>query len=417
MAPDERRAAVGATLREEQTALRMSVPRSADVVIVGGGVMGSAIAYFLLRDPAFDGTVVVVERDPTYRQASSALSASSIRQQFSTPENIRMSRFGFDFLRRVGEHLEVDGERPDVGLVEGGYLYLVPPGHAATAREVHAIQRAEGAEVTLLSPAELAARFPWMALDGVALGSLGLAGEGWFDGYGLMRAFRRKALTLGAVFVVAEAVDIRRDGARVEAVGLDDGRWIACGALVDAAGPWAGTVAAMAGIELPVGAYRRSVFSFASPAPVPDCPLVIDTTGAWFRPEGGGFIAAIAPLPEDDRPDLPLEVDHDIWESSLWPALAARVPAWDALRLTGAWAGYYEMDTFDHNAIIGRHPEVANLLFAAGFSGHGIQGAPAVGRAIAEMLVHGRYVTLDLSIFGYERIAADRRVVERNVIG
>jgi glycine/D-amino acid oxidase-like deaminating enzyme len=144
---------------------------------------------------------------------------------------------------------------------------------------------------------------------------------------------------------------------------------------------------------------------------------VIDTSGAWFRPEVGGFIGAIAPPPEDDPPDLPLEVDRDAWESVLWPALAARVPAWDALRLTGAWAGYYEMDTFDHNAILGRHPEVANLLFAAGFSGHGIQGAPAVGRAIAELLVHGRYVTLDLSIFGYERIAAGRRVVERNVIG
>lgn len=394
-----------------------SAPGSADVVIVGGGVMGSAIATFLLVDDAFDGSVVVVERDPSYRQASSALSASSIRQQFSTPENIRMSRFGFDFLRHVSDDLEVDGERPDVGLVERGYLYLVPPGREATAREVHAIQRAEGAAVALLSPDELATRFPWMGLDGVALGSLGLTGEGWFDGYGLTRAFRRKAVSLGAAYVAAEVVSLRREGDRIAAAVLDTGEDIRCGALVDAAGPWAAEVAAMAGVRLPVAAHRRCVFAFEPRDAVADCPLVIDTSGAWFRPEGAGYIAAIAPAPADDRPDLPLEVDHALWEASLWPALASRVPAWDALRLTGAWAGYYEMDTFDHNAILGCHPGIGNLLFAAGFSGHGIQQAPAVGRAIAELLVYGRYVTLDLSIFGYERIAAGRRVVERNVIG
>jgi glycine/D-amino acid oxidase-like deaminating enzyme len=146
-------------------------------------------------------------------------------------------------------------------------------------------------------------------------------------------------------------------------------------------------------------------------------PLVIDTSGAWVRPEGGAFIAGISPAEADDAPDLPLEPDHRLWESVLWPALAARVPAFDTVRLTGAWAGYYEMNTFDHNAILGPHPEIANLLFANGFSGHGIQGAPAVGRAIAELVVHGRYVSLDLSVFGFERIAAGRRVEERNVIG
>ena len=174
----------------------------------------------------------------------------------------------------------------------------------------------------------------------------------------------------------------------------------------------------MAGIDLPVEARRRSVFVFDVAADPPvDCPLVIDTSGAWFRPEGGSFIAGIAPPAADDLADLPLEVDREQFDRQLWPALADRVPAFDAIRVTNAWAGYYELNTFDHNAIIGPHPEIANLLFANGFSGHGIQQAPAVGRAIAELIVHGRYQTLDLSIFAFDRIAAGRPVLERNVIG
>lgn len=389
----------------------------ADIAIVGGGVIGSAIAYFLSADPGFDGEVVVIERDPSFRTASSALSASSIRQQFSTPENIRMSRFGFEFLRQVGEHLRVDDEVPDIALVERGYLYLVGPAYAATQREIHEIQRAEGADVMLLTPDDLADRYPWLSLEDVAVGSLGRTGEGWFDGYALTRAFRRKAASLGARLIDRAVVGIGRSGPRVTGVTLDDGSSLACGAVVDAAGPWAAEVAAMAGIDLPVAAHRRTVFAFDAADPPRDCPLVVDTSGAWFRPEGGAFIGAVPPPPEEDLPDLPLEADHRLWESSLWPELATRVPAFDALRLTGAWAGYYEMNVFDHNAILGPHPEIANLVFANGFSGHGIQGAPAVGRALAERLVHGRYVTLDLSIFGYERIAAGRRVVERNVIG
>jgi glycine/D-amino acid oxidase-like deaminating enzyme len=390
---------------------------AADVAIVGGGVIGSAIAHFLISDPAFDGRVVVVERDPTYRCASSALSASSIRQQFSTPENIRMSRFGFEFLRAAGERLAVDGEAPDVGLVERGYLYLVSPEHEPTQREIHEIQRADGAQVQLLDVNELTRRYPWLALDGVAIGSLGLAGEGWFDGYGLTRALRRSAGARGATYIAAEVVGLRLSAGRVTGVELDDGTTIGCATLVDAAGPWAASVAAMAGVTLPVEARRRSVFVFEPQEAPVEPPLVIDTSGAWVRPEGGAFIAGISPAEADDAPDLPLEPDHRLWESVLWPALAARVPAFDTVRLTGAWAGYYEMNTFDHNAILGPHPEIANLLFANGFSGHGIQGAPAVGRAIAELVVHGRYVSLDLSVFGFERIAAGRRVEERNVIG
>lgn len=201
------------------------------------------------------------------------------------------------------------------------------------------------------------------------------------------------------------------------ALALSDGTELAVGTLVNAAGPWARGIAAMAGVDLPVEARRRSVFVFDARQPLPGCPLIIDTSGVWFRPEGYQFICGTHPSADKDLDGLPLEVDRSQFEEIHWPALAARVPAFEAVRLTNAWAGYYEYNTVDQNAILGPYPEIANLLFANGFSGHGIQQAPAVGRAIAELIVHGRYLSLDLSIFGFERLAAGRRVVERNVIG
>jgi FAD-dependent oxidoreductase domain-containing protein 1 len=383
------------------------VTKSIDVVIVGGGAIGSAIATFLLGDPGFTGSVAIIERDPAFRRASSALSAASIRQQFSTPENIRMSRFSLGWLR----------DNVDVGLHESGYLYLAPSDGVAVLEANHVVHQAEGVDAILLTPGELAARFPWMSIDGVALASLGLSGEGWFDGYTLLQRLRALARDRGARLITGEVVEIEIEREGVRSVALADGTSFAVGSLVNAAGPWAGHLAAIAGISLPVEARRRSVFVFEPQTPVVGCPLVIDTSGAWFRPEGGGFIAGIAPPRDADLPDLALEVDSREFETRLWPALASRVPAFDAVRVTNSWAGYYEINTFDHNAILGPHPEVPNLLFANGFSGHGIQQVPAVGRAIAELLVHGLYRTLDLSVFAFDRIAAGRPVAERAVIG
>lgn len=387
-----------------------------DVAIVGGGVIGCAVAYFLTADPAFDGTVAVIERDPSYRTASSALSASSIRQQFSTPENIALSRFGIDFLRRATEHLSVEGDPVDLGLREQGYLYLATPAGTETLHANHAVQRAAGAEVALLEPDALAARFPWLAVDDVALGSLGLSGEGWFDGYALLQAFRRKAKAAGARFVTGEVTGIERSGNRIAAVTLADGGRIACGMLLNAAGPQARRVAALAGVPLPVAARKRCVFVFACREALPGCPLVIDPSGVWFRPEGAQFIAGAPPPPDRDPDTQDLTVEHDLFEEILWPALAQRVPAFEAVRVTGAWAGHYEYNEVDQNAILGPHPEIANLLFANGFSGHGLQQSPGVGRGIAEWIAYGGWRTLDLSVFAYDRLAAGRRVVERCVI-
>ena len=382
------------------------MPDRFDVVIVGGGAIGSSIAYHLVSAPDFSGSVAVVERDPTYARASSALSASSIRQQFSTPLNIHLSRFGIDFLRCAPELLGVD-----LGLREPGYLFLASSAGEAVLRANHAVQRGEGCAVELLEAAALAARFPWLSTDGIALASLGTANEGWFDGPALMQAFRRRARDLGAVYFADEVVELAAD-----AVTLRSGGRLEAGTVVLAAGAWSGELAATAGIALPVEPRRRSVFVVDVREPPGLTPLTIDPSGVWFRPEGRFYLAGTTPADGNDPAGAPLEVQHAEWDDMVWPALAARVPAFEAAKVVNAWAGYYEYNTFDQNGIVGRHPAMENLVFATSFSGHGMQQSPAVGRAVAELIVQGNYRTIDLSPFGYERISAGRPIRELAVV-
>lgn len=377
-----------------------------DVVVIGGGAMGSSVAYHLKSDPAFTGTVTVVERDPAYTRASSALSASSIRQQFSTPLNIHLSRFGIGFLRRSHELLGVD-----LGLKEPGYLFLASPAGEAVLRANHAVQRAEECSVELLDVAALKARFPWIATDDLALASHGIANEGWFDGPSLMQGFRRTARDLGATYIADEVVSFDAGG-----VDLKEGGRLEASTVVLAAGPWSGEVAGRAGIALPVEPRRRSVFVFDVREAPGLTPLTIDPSGTWFRPEGRFYIGGTTPAEGNDPAGAPLEVQHQEWDEMVWPTLAARVPAFEAAKVVNSWAGYYEYNTFDQNGIVGRHPRIENLIFATGFSGHGIQQSPAVGRAVAELIVHGDYRTLDLNTFGYDRLELGRPIRELNVV-
>ena len=387
---------------------------SNQVVVIGGGIMGSALAYWLTRlEPSV--RVTVVERDPSYEYASSALSAASIRQQFSTPVNILISQASIAFLRNAADELGFDDERPDIMLREHGYLYLAGAGGAAQLRQAHTVQKACGSDVALLDRADLGKRFGWLNTSDLSLGSLGLSGEGWFDGYALLMAFARKARKQGARYVYADVCGFGIHGTRVNDVILADGSRIACSHVVNAAGPWARRIGAMAQLELPVFARRRTVYVVSCPAAMNPFPLLIDPTGFWIRPEGTKFIAGFSPA--DDWDDQPLEPDYEAFERELWPALAHRIPAFEETKLERAWAGYFEMNTFDHNAVLGPHPVLENFLFMNGFSGHGMQQAPVIGRAIAELILHGRFDTLDLSELLFSRIEAGRAVHEANVIG
>lgn len=397
----------------------MTEKLTSDVVIVGGGVIGSAIAYFLAAAPSAPGTITVIERDSSYATASTPRSAGGIRQQFSNPENIEIGLYGHAFVSRLADHLSVDGECPDPGLVSGGYLFLSGPAGLDVLRRNHETQTGLGADIALLDTDTVTQRFPWLNTDGIAGAAYGESGEGWIDPNTLMQAFRRKARSLGVTYLEAEVTGFEHDGRRIVTVELADGRRVAAGIVVNAAGPNAGQVAAMAGIALPVVPRKRNVFVFDCRAPLdPRVPLMIDPSGVYVRPESGGYICGVSP-PDDQDPDgdtRDLEVEYRWFEEIVWPTLAHRVPAFEAIKLTGAWAGHYDYNTIDQNGIIGPHPELTNFHFANGFSGHGLQQAPAVGRAMAERITTGGFRTIDLSRFCFERFETGALVLERNVV-
>ncbi|MDR3518382.1 MAG: FAD-binding oxidoreductase [Azospirillaceae bacterium] len=397
----------------------MSFAASYDVVIVGGAVTGSSVAWHLAADPDFNGRVLVIEKDPSYQCCASALSAASIRQQYSSAINIEISLFGIRFLRAIGETLAVDGEAPAISLHEGGYLFLARDAQQRDILETnHALQTRLGADMLLMDAAELARRWPYLATGDVIAASWGRTGEGWFDGYGLMQAFRRKARALGVTYRAAEAVTIERSGGRVVAVRLNDGERIACGVVVNAAGTGAADLAASAGIPIPIRRKKRLIFTFAAEDTLPGFPMLIDATGAYVRPEGNLYLCGIQPPEDQDDDPAPddFSVDYPLFEDHLWPILAERVPAFERIKPGRAWAGHYDMNMFDFNAIVGPVPDLSNFYLANGFSGHGLQQSPAIGRGLAEHIIHGRYVTLDLSPLGYQRIVAKTPHVERNIV-
>jgi len=394
-------------------------PRHAayDVVIVGGAIMGSSTAWWLSADPAFKGRVLVVEKDTDYREASSALSASCIRHQYSNAVNVKISMFGTDFIRNFRERLGGDPEIPDIVLKEIGYMFLATPAGVPILEENHAVQKGCGAATMLMTPAEIKARFPFYNVDDIVMGSYNPVGEGWFDGATMMQWWRRKARENGVEYIRNEAVSMTRRGNRMESVTLASGETVACGIVVNASGPYGGKTAAMAGIEQPVVPLKHSLFVFDCREPLGQpLPLTIDPSGIHFRSEGEFYLCG-APAP-DDRVTRPgdFEVDYDEFDEQIWPVMANRVPAFESIKLVRAWAGHYDYNTFDQNSVIGPHHEVANFHFINGFSGHGLQHSAGAGRGLAELIVHGRFLTLDLSELSYERIAAGRPFLEQAII-
>ncbi|MBX3579271.1 MAG: FAD-binding oxidoreductase [Rhizobiaceae bacterium] len=385
-----------------------------DVVIIGGAIVGSSVAYFL-RAQGFGGTIALIERDPQFAHAATTLSCASIRQQFSIPENIRLSQFTLALFRRLKEEF---GSDADIGFREKGYLILASESGLPVLTANHDVQRAEGADILLEDAAAMAQRFAWLSTDGIVAGAWGRTGEGWFDAHAMLALLRKALRGKGIDLITAEVAGIERSGSRATAVTLATGERIEAGIVVNAAGPNAGRVAAMAGLALPVEPWKRSVFVFEARDRFEDMPLIVDPSGIYVRPEGSVYITGGAEPEESDGPADPsdFEADWPLFEEVIWPVLAARIPAFEAIKATRAWAGHYDYNTLDQNAVIGPHPDITNFLFANGFSGHGLQQAPAVGNAIAELIVHGRYRTIDCSAFGYGRIAEGRAFRELNVI-
>ena len=390
-----------------------------DVVIVGGAIMGSATAFFLARNPDFDGSVLVIERDPSYEFSSTAHTNSCMRQQFSTELNIRISQFAADFVTNLREHMGGDERIPELAIQNYGYMYLADnEDFAGVLRANQAVQRAAGAETELLTPDQIAARYPFYNLEDIVLGSINLKNEGYWDGGSVFDWMRRSARENGVEYLCGEVVAMDRDADRITGVTLSDGREIACGTVVNASGPRAARTAAMAGIEIPVEPRKRFTWIFTAETPLDrDLPLTIDPSGVHFRQDGPRTYLAGCPADPDPAVDYDdFVMDHDRWQTHVWPIIATRIPQFEAIRVVTEWAGHYAFNTLDQNAILGPHDEVGNFIFQNGFSGHGLQQSPAMGRGIAELIAYGEYRSLDLSPFGFDRITAGRPIIERAVI-
>lgn len=392
---------------------------SYDVVIVGGAMLGSSTAWFLSENPDFKGSVLVVERDPTYEWSATAHTNSCIRQQFSAEINVRISQFGVDFVKNFKTYMR-DPDVPQPTIRNFGYLYLADsPAFVEALKEVQHIQAACGAATKHMTRDEIAAAYPFYQLDDIIAGNHNTVDEGYFDGGTLFDWWKRKAKVNGVEYCANEVVAMTKNanGTRIQSVMLRTGEVISCGVVINCSGPRANPTARMAGLEIPVEPRKRFSFVFAAEQRLDrDLPLTIDPSGVHVRTEGDYYLAGCPPDIDLAVDPTDFEMDHNIWQDKVWPAVATRIPQFEAVKLINSWAGHYDYNVLDQNAILGPHSVVENFMFCNGFSGHGFQQSPAMGRGLSEFITYGEFKTLDLSPFSFSRIERGEPFLEKAVI-
>ncbi|MCG8375229.1 MAG: FAD-binding oxidoreductase [Chlorobiales bacterium] len=379
--------------------------------------MGGSTAFNLMRsDPKLK--VAVVEKDPTYEFASSTLSMANVRTQFSLKENILISQYALGVLDNFGPEMAVEGEEPDISFRHEGNLFLYDQAGRPGAEAGLALQRSLGCEAEWWGLDRIRERFPlYLAgeeVEGIVGGVWGPQ-DGHLDAYAVVQGFKSKARSLGAEFIKGEAVRVLAQAGRVEGIELDSGEKLKSGVVVNCAGAWAAKLAATAGVELPIDPTKRQVFALDTTVkPEGPLPLTILPSGFYFRTETGDLILMGWSL-EEDEVGFSFTWDRDRFMDLMWPKLASIVPAFDQAKLVRGWAGLYAVNTLDGNAILGQWPELKGFYLANGFSGHGLQQSPAVGRYISELIL-GRSPSLDLSIFDPARILEDRPIGESGLV-
>ena len=398
----------------------MQEPRlkSYDVVIVGGAMLGSSTAWFLSNNKDFNGKILVVERDPTYEWSATAHTNSSIRQQFSEPINVKISQFGADFVKNFKTYMGGDLDLPQPTIQSFGYMYLANTQSFADQLKVdQKMQAANGAGTKHMTRDQIAAAYPFYQLDDIIAGNHNLIDEGYFDGGTLFDWWKRKAKQNGVEYVHNEVVALSQGDNRIESVTLKTGEIISCGTVVNCSGPRAILTTRMAGIEIPVEPRKRFTFIFDAEKPLHrDLPLTIDPSGIHMRTEGKYYMTGGA-SDDDHAVDYnDFEMDHSIWENKIWPAVANRIPQFEAIKVINAWAGHYDYNVLDQNAILGPHTQIKNFMFCNGFSGHGFQQSPAMGRGLSELIIYGDFRTLDLTPFSFARIERGEPFMEKAII-
>ncbi len=384
-----------------------------DVIIIGGGIMGSATAYYLMK---MDHTlkVAVIERDPTYAKASTTLSMANARIQFSLKQNIEISQYALKALEQFEDTMAIEGQRPKIYYRREGNLFLVNEAGRRGAEKALALQQSLGCRVDWWSPEKIKRHYPLYETKGLAGGTFG-PDDGHFDAYAVLMAYKAKAKSMGAEYIKDEVEKIRGQHGRISGVQTIRDTMLTAGWVVNCAGAWAAQVAATAGVKLPVMPVKRQIFALDTAVkPQGPLPLTVLPSGMYFRTETGGIILLGKSMAEDPS-GYEFSWDDKRFMELLWPELAAFVPAFDRLKLVRGWAGLYAVNSLDGNAILGEWPEIRGLFLANGFSGHGLQQAPAVGRYLSELILE-RPLSLDLSIFSPARILENKPLSEDGLV-
>ena len=392
-----------------------------DVIIIGGAIMGSSTAWFLSQNPDFNGTILVVEKDQKYEFCSTAHTTSCIRQQFSTKLNVEISQFAANFINNFHKYMENDVRVPKLAIKSFGYMYLAASeDFAKKLRSNQEVQAASGAATELLTPDEIKSRYPFYNVEDIKLGSINLVNEGYWDSITVFEWMKNKAQENGVEYIENEVTEITKNKSedRIISIKLASGETINGENFVNATGPRAASTSKMAGIKIPVEPRKRYSWIFKAKNPLDrDLPLTIDPSGFHVRENGGGTYQAGGHGAYDPAVAFDdFAMDNELWETKVWPVLFNRIPQFDSLKLISQWAGHYAMNTVDQNAIVGPHNIIQNFFFLNGFSGHGTQQAPAMGRATAELLTYGAFKTIDMSAFKYERLLSGDKVIEDAII-
>ena len=384
----------------------------ADVIIIGGGVIGSSVAYHLLKE-GFEGEIKVFEKDPLYEFASTPRSAGGIRQLFTTAINIQISRYSLKKYLTFPEDMAIDGEPAEIDFRQHGYFFLAKDENMQQLKAQQELQQKYGVPSELLPPNELKRIIPELTTEDL-VGGLYCAEDGYLDPYSVMQGYAKKAKQLGATYVHEAVNRITHESGKVTGVETEQGVFYQAPIVFNCAGGWAAEISEKSGFPIPVIPLKRQIIQFDIADPLQyQLPLTVDPTGVYFRHEGDSIITGDS---EQVKPRIDFTWKRSFFLEQLWPILGHRIQNFEQAKIISGWAGLYAHNTEDQNAIVGEHPEAKGYFMACGFSGHGMQQAPAVGQCLAELLHHGRYETLDLTPLRFERFKERELLIEGAIV-
>ncbi len=383
------------------------LPKTADMVIVGGGCMGASTAYHLAQRGA--GRILLLEREKFLGMGSTGRNAGGVRYQFSTVVNVRLSLYSLDVIAHFQDLFGISAEYRPIG-----YLFLLTtPSEVATFKANVEMQHRVGVPwVRYLTATEISQLVPLVNLDGV-LGGTFCPRDGLADPNSVTQGFAKAATRLGAQIETETTVTgFRVEGGRVVAVQTDQGE-VATRTIVNCAGPWAGDIGKMAGLEIPIVPLRRQFFvTDALPVPRDHVFTIEFSSSLYFHPEGAGLLVGMANA--DERPGVSYAIDEEFHVKTLERALY-RLPLLEQARVASQMAGLYEV-TPDAHPILAEARGLRGFYIAAGFSGHGFQHSPATGKVMSEIILDGACKTVDVSMLDLERFAEGRLIRELNVV-